>query len=209
MLSHCSVLHGNQSQNLNTAVIHWIFLSLSRPISMIHVWMLTLHMLCFFSRTSAEILSVTLHKCWKQPQREFEWQRWRWNGAASDSPYPFHRAGSRGRLKMASPRESQQLAITLAVCLHQSTHVCWPSNMMSLLISCIPLMGSRGASYPHSRHFLPCCIMGYVLFLWGDQLDFFKVLHLLVLFFSLFLFNLSFAPVCRFPPHGAICFALS
>lgn len=99
-------------------------------------------------------------------------------------PISLSRAGSGGWLKMASPRESQQLAITLTVCLHQSTCVCWPSNMMSLLISCIPLMGSRGEPYPHSRHFLSFCIVEYVHFLWGDQLDFFKVLLPLLLFFS-------------------------
>lgn len=61
-------------------------------------------------------------------------------------PVSLSQAGSRSWLKMASPRESQQLAFTLTVCLHQSTCVCWPSNMMSLLISCIPLNGvQRGA----------------------------------------------------------------
>ena len=39
-------------------------------------------------------------------------------------PISLSRAGSTGWLKMASPRESQQLAITLTVCLHQSTRVC-------------------------------------------------------------------------------------
>lgn len=109
-------------------------------------------------------------------------------------------------LKMTHPRESQQLAITLTVCLHQSTYVCWPSNMVSRLISCIPLMGSRGASYPHSRHFLSCCILGYVRFLLGDW--FFKVLLLLLMvFLFLPLFNLAFIPVCRFPPSW--CYLLS
>lgn len=105
-------------------------------------------------------------------------------------PISLSQASSRGWLKMASPRESQQLAITLTVCLHQSTCVCWPSNMMSLLISCIPLMGSRGEPYPHSRHFLSWCIVEYVHFLLGDQLDFFKVLLLLLI--SLFFISPSF-----------------
>ncbi len=107
-------------------------------------------------------------------------------------PISLSQAGSGGWLKKASPRESQQLAITLTVCLHQSTCVCWPSNMMSLLISCIPLMGSRGEPYPHSRHFLSCCIVEYVHFLLGDQLDFFKVLLLPLFFFSLFFISPSF-----------------
>lgn len=122
-------------------------------------------------------------------------------------PISLSQARSRGWLKMASPRESQQLAITLTVCLHQSTCVCWPSNMMSLLISCIPLMGSRREPYPHSRHFLSCCIVEIVHFLLGDQLDFFKVL-LLFLFF-LPLFHLPFIFCLPFLPHGVICFALS
>lgn len=105
-------------------------------------------------------------------------------------PISLSQASSRGWLKMASPRESQQLAITLTVCLHQSTCVCWPSNMMSLLISCIPLMGSRGEPYPHSRHFLSWCIVEYVHFLLGDQLDFFKVLLLLCRFPLMVLFAL-------------------
>lgn len=64
---------------------------------------------------------------------------------------------------------------------------------MSLLISYIPLMGSRGVPFPHSRHFLSCCIVGYVRFLLGDQLDFFKVLLLLLLFFfTLFFISPSF-----------------
>lgn len=123
-------------------------------------------------------------------------------------PMSFSQAGSRDWLKMASPRESQPLAITLTVCLHQSTCICWPSNMMSLLISCIPLMGSRGEPCPHSRHFLSCCTVGYACFPLGDQLDFFKVLLLLLLFLLPF-FHLPFIPVCCFPPHGDICFALS
>lgn len=65
--------------------------------------------------------------------------------------------------------------------------------MMSLLISCNPLMGSRGEPDPHSRHFLSCCIVEYVRFLLGDQLDFFKVLLLpLLFFFSLFFISPSF-----------------
>lgn len=94
----------------------------------------------------------------------------------------FSQAGSRDWPQMASPRESQPLAITLTVCLHQSTCICWPSNMMSLLISCISLMGSRGEPCPHTRHFLSCCTVGYACFPLGDQLDFFKVLLLLLLF---------------------------
>lgn len=123
-------------------------------------------------------------------------------------PISLSQASSRGWLKMASPRESQQLAITLTVCLHQSTCVCWPSNMMSLLISCIPLMGSRGEPYPHSRHFLSWCIVEYVHFLLGDQLDFFKVLLLLLMFFSPS-FSSPRHSSLPFPPYGVICFALS
>lgn len=114
-------------------------------------------------------------------------------------PISFSQGGSTGWLKMACLRESQQLAITLTVCLHQSTHVCWPSNMMSLLISCILLMGARGEPYPLSRHFLSCCIVGYVRFLSEDQLLFFKVLLLLLLFFFLLLFHLLLISVCCFP----------
>lgn len=118
-------------------------------------------------------------------------------------PVSLSQAGSRGRPKMASPRESQQLAITLTVCLHQSTGVCWPSNMMSLLISCIPLMGSRGEPCPLRRYFLSWCIVGCVCFLLGDQLDF---------FFSFFKSWTSFLVV--FPPaysstlHSRLPFSL-
>lgn len=83
--------------------------------------------------------------------------------------------------------EKKQLALIPIVCLHQSTCVCWPSNMMSLLIPCSPLTGSRGEPFPHSRDFLSCCIVEYVHFILEDQLDFFKV------FLQLFIFSNSFS----------------
>lgn len=79
--------------------------------------------------------------------------------------------------------KKKQLALIPIVCLHQSTCVCWPSNMMSLLIPCSPLTGSRGEPFPHSRDFLSCCIVEYVHFILEDQLDFFKVFLQLFIFF--------------------------
>lgn len=156
---------------------------------------------------SVEIFSATLHKCWKQPQSEFEWQEWHWSRFWLENPYPFHKLELEAGWKwLASPAESQQLAIALTVCLHQSTCVCWPSNMMSLLISCIPLMGSRGEPYPHSRNFLSCCIVEYVHFILRDQSGLFQSFTLLFFFYLFFIS--PFIPVCRFPPPGVICFAL-
>lgn len=129
-------------------------------------------------------------------------------GVALEQPIFFSQAASRDWLKMASPRESPQPAITLAVCLHQSSCVCWPSNMMSLLISCVPLMGSRGEPCPHSRHFLSCCTVGYACFLLEDQLDFFKVLLCLLLFFLPFFISHSFLSACPPPPLLMVIFAL-
>ena len=173
-----------------------------------HLNAITLHQKCI-------IFSALLLKCFQPPYTSVENDPW---VSLSDrsgpgtgparQPISLSRAGSRGWLKMASPRESQQLAITLTVCLHQSNSVCWPSNMMSLLISYIPLMGSRGEPFPHSRHFLSCCIVGYVRFLLGDQLDVFKVSLLLLLFFSPS-FSSPLHSCLRFHPHSVICFALS
>jgi len=172
--------------------MHWSSLLLFiHSVRMINIWMLSFHLKCI-------IFSALQLKSFQPPYTSVEnYPRVTLSDSSgfglwlARQPISLSRAGSRGWLKMAYPRESQQLAITLTVCLHQSTCICWPSNMMSLLISCISLMGSRGASYPHSRHFLPCCIVGYVRFLSGDQ--FFKVLVLLLLFFlPLFLISRSF-----------------
>lgn len=98
----------------------------------------------------------------------------------------FLQTGSRVSLKGSAfcyRGKKKQLALIPIVCLHQSTCVCWPSNMMSLLIPCSPLTGSRGEPFPHSRDFLSCCIVEYVHFILEDQLDFFKVFLQLFIFF--------------------------
>lgn len=139
-----------------------------------------------------------------------EWQEWHWSRFWPDNPYPFHKLEVEAGWKwLASPAESQQLAITLTVCLHQSTCVCWPSNMMSLLISCIPLMGSRGEPYPHSRNFLSCCIVEYVHFILGDQSGLFQSFTS-TLFFSLPLFHLPIHSCLPFPPSWCylLCFVI-
>lgn len=58
------------------------------------------------------------------------------------------------------------------------TRICWPSNMMSLFISCIPIMWTQGESTILCGYFLSHCILGYVCFLQEDHLAFENLLTL-------------------------------
>lgn len=73
------------------------------------------------------------------------------------------------------------------------TRICWPSNMMSLFISCIPLMWTQGETAILCGYFLSHCILGYVCFLQEDHLAFKNVrsLSLPSLYFAFFLLFLS------------------
>ncbi len=58
------------------------------------------------------------------------------------------------------------------------TRICWPSNMMSLFISCIPLMWTQGETTILCGYFLSHCILGYVCFPQEDHLAFKKLCSL-------------------------------
>lgn len=98
----------------------------------------------------------------------------------------------------------ENTSLILIVCLHQSPGVCWPSNMMSLLIPHSLLTGCRRKPSPHSRGFLSCCIGEHVHFALADHLDFFKVLTSTLYLFKHFFISSSLPPACQpasSPPH--------